>query len=1235
MHPTEHKHQIADALGRFGQGPLRDNAIALFETLGYHSNLRLDLPDHTPAAFLADFDPANNLDHARALVDEWQTVDFLFQLTEREIKATTPQLALFEVNQVDRFQYQSYVFLAIDLRRANYPRGRLAQITREVNRLFLMPAMILFKHRDTLTLAIINRRPNQRDAERDVLDKVTLIKDVVWARPHRAHIEILFDLSLAQLQAGYALKTFNDLHDAWQKTLDSSELNKRFFSEVANWYFWAVQNVVFPPDANPDPETRNAISVIRLITRLIFVWFLREKGLVPDALFDPAALDGVLTYDDPQGSTYYKAVLQNLFFATLNTEMGGGRRFRGKNEHGMDGHHMVHTVYRYERYFKNPQDALSLFSTIPFLNGGLFECLDRQVDAPGASTTQRVDGFSDRADNPLRVPDRLFFDPDEHEVDLNEVYGTAGKRYKVRGLIDIFNRYKFTIDENTPIEQEVALDPELLGQVFENLLAAYNPETGTTARKQTGSFYTPREIVNYMVDESLIAYLTEEIRKQGAGGQDALVPDSLFPSLDENLRHLFCYTDEPHRFAPDEVNALIAAIDTLKILDPACGSGAFPMGILHKLVFVLGRLDPDNARWRALQRDKALHETEHAYQIGDQQARQRRLLEIDEAFERNSSDYGRKLYLIENCIYGVDIQPIAVQIAKLRFFISLVVEQTVDDGRPNRGILPLPNLETRFVAANTLIGLARPAQSSFGDMLIAQHQAELAGVRHAHFNARTPETKRKYRQRDAELRHELRGLLQANGWPADAAALLAHWDPYDQNASAPFFDPEWMFGISPSPQGEGDGGFSIVIGNPPYVRQEKIRDLKPQLQEQYTCYTGTADLYVYFYERGLRLLRSGGVLAYISSNKYFRSDYGEKLRQYLAGSAQIGLLIDFGDAPVFTAIAYPSIILARKGQPAAGAAIRALAWPPDAPLARFVEIAAAESLALPQAALHADGWRIQDQAACRLLDKLRRAGRPLGEYVNGRFYRGVLTGLNEAFVVDRPTRDRLIAEHPSSAQVLKPFLRGRDVKRWTVDFAEQYLIRIESSENKQHPWSGQPDAKAEQVFAQTYPAIYAHFRVYRDALKTRQDQGKYFWELRSCRYWPEFEQPKIMYPDIAQRAEFSFDDAGYYLVNTLYLMPTEQKWLVGLLNSQAVFWFYTKISTQIRGGFVRFIAQYVSQIPIPETGDPRPIEALVERILALKRANPAADVSVLEAEIDQHVYALYGLSAEEIEIVEH
>ena len=291
---------------------------------------------------------------------------------------------------------------------------------------------------------------------------------------------------------------------------------------------------------------------------------------------------------------------------------------------------------------------------------------------------------------------------------------------------------------------------------------------------------------------------------------------------------------------------------------------------------------------------------------------------------------------------------------------------------------------------------------------------------------------------------------------------------------------------------------------------------------------------------------------------------------------------------------------------------------------------------MPQNALTADGWRLASPPVLNLLEKLRNAGEPLGEYVKGRFYSGIKTGLNEAFVVDRKTRDKLIAKHPSSTEVLKPFLHGRDVKRWQVNFAEQYLIKIESSENRAHPWSGQAAAEAEQIFANTYPAIHARFETFREQLINRYDQGKYFWELRACAYWGEFKQPKIVYPDIAQGTEFSFDDGGYFLGNTSYLLPTKEMWLLGLLNSKAVFWFYTKTSTQIRGGFVRFIAQYVSQIPIPtiKPAQQAPISKIVDQILAAKRTDPDADVSALENEIDQLVYLLYNLTPEEIGIVE-
>lgn len=418
-----------------------------------------------------------------------------------------------------------------------------------------------------------------------------------------------------------------------------------------------------------------------------------------------------------------------------------------------------------------------------------------------------------------------------------------------------------------------------------------------------------------------------------------------------------------------------------------------------------------------------------------------------------------------------------------------------------------------------------------------------------------------------------------------------------------------MFGLMADAP-DGSGPFDIAIGNPPYVRQEQLRNvtvtgsdgrqrpLKDVLKEQYECYTGTADLYVYFFERALQLLRVGGMLSFITSNKYMRATYGEKLRTYLAYSTQPYAILDFGDAPVFTSIAYPCILIAGKtlhvgkGQlpssaglehlvPAADRTLHVHTWNPGSDVADFPTIFDTQAHAMSQHDLKPDGWRLESPVSLRLLERVRRAGAPLGEYVHGRFYRGILTGLNEAFVVDRTTRDRLIAEHPSSAEVLKPFLRGRDVKRWRCEFAERYLIRIESSGNVVHPWSERSPKEAERVFAKTYPAIHAWFEMVRNALTRRYDQGQYFWELRSCDYWREFEQPKVIYPDIYEHQSFAWDTHGYYSANTTYFIPTDQEWLAALLNSSPIEWFYGQISNRLRGGYLRAFSDYVRQIPIP------------------------------------------------------
>ncbi|MFC3182432.1 Eco57I restriction-modification methylase domain-containing protein [Cypionkella sinensis] len=1265
---------VQAALQETEPSSLKRSVIALLGALGYSSQKTVNL-DGTPRAFLDLVDRDNRLAARRdAQTNYWKRVDFLFQLTNDEIPALSQGTRdLFGGAQDYRASIiESFVFLAIELDGEDWSRTALAGISREVNRVFPMPAVIIFLHGSFVSLAVIDRRQNRRDLSRDVIEKrISIVKDIRLDAPHRAHLDILGSIALAnvKVRSKGVPTNFRELYDGWIEALSAQALNERFYRELANWFFWATKNVEFPAATRArDNETtekarreafdaQNQISVIRLLTRLIFVWFIKEKGLVPNELFDVPSLRALMV-DDPtekrDASTYYMAVLQNLFFATLNTEMSDDRKWRTKGKDGgLDGQYLIHTVYRFRDAFRDPDKALELFKQVPFLNGGLFECLDRDVSErdiernpdlkkritrEGKKDVLRIDGFSERADNALRVPNKLFFASRE-EVDLSEEYDAKSRSAeKVDGLIELFSRYKFTVEENTPVEEEVALDPELLGKVFENLLASYNADTRTTARKKSGSFYTPREVVDYMVDEALIAYFEQKLavqptvasssrpRQQALGmampgefdlssttqaeKRDTSGADSHRPRL-VNLLNLAIKDGNP--FSSSETDLLISAIDNLKALDPACGSGAFPMGLLQKLIHVLHRLDPDNARWKAQNRKPLELRLAAALQTPDPSRREIEVEEAEAALAKldrdfsnaNKPDYARKLYLIDKCIFGVDIQPIAVQIAKLRFFISLVVSQKIDRTEDNANITALPNLETKLVAANSLIPIERPRiDDLFRNKAIEQKEAELRSMNARYFSARTAKTKRARREDIARLRDELAELLKAErGLPAQDAKQMATWDPFDQNSSAGFFDPEWMFQLAPpSNSFTGDyraGAFDLVIGNPPYVRQEAIKDQKPALEKHYGgkdrqgnptgAYAGTADLFIYFIQRGIELLSPGGAFAYITSNKWYRAKYGQNLRGWLNRNAELRRVVDFGDAEVFDAVAYPTILVATRRAapvpaPSTSDTLRVMNWPQELgreEIPNFPAMVEEIGFDMPQKTLAADGWQLEPQAKRGLLDRIRAAGMPLGQYVEGKFYRGVLTGFNEAFVIDGATKDRLIGEHASSAELIKPFLRGRDIKRWRVEPKDLWLIRIESSENQRHSWTGLADTEAEKVFALEFPAIHSFMSGYRKELVSRYDQGKYFWELRSCAYWEDFDGPKILYPDIFEHQSFAWDLDGFYTANTGYFIPTHERWLIAFLNSTLSEWFYSQISNRIRGGYLRSFSDYMKQIPIP------------------------------------------------------
>lgn len=902
--------QIEEAIQSFNSKKLYESSLALFKALDYTSNKTERISPNNFEGFIDSFNlPKNAINKDKALVSHWKLIEFIFQVADSEI---TRVQSLFDTGEVDKNEYQSFLFFTIQLKEESYKRSELVKITRELNLPFKMPVIVLFHYGNKLTLSIIDRRLHKKDTSKDVLEKVTLIKDIDITHPQRAHKEILKDLSLNELYRKFEFHSFVKLHEAWKATLNISELNKKFYKELAYWYFWALQEVKFPDDELKDDKSRNPVNVIRLITRLIFVWFLKEKNLIPDDLFNKRELDKILDYKDKTGSTYYKAILQNLFFATLNTEMNKDVKDKNKISRTFVNRNTgVPHYFRYSRFIKDQEEFAKWMDNIPFLNGGLFECLDKRTK----DKSIYIDGFTQQVKNEtlVTVPDYLFFSDAPRNIDLNSTFHTKGKKYEVRGLIDILSRYKFTIEENTPVEEEVALDPELLGKVFENLLASYNEETETTARKLTGSFYTPREIVNYMVDESLITYLCNSLLKEDN--------EKKREELNARLHHLFSYTAEEPQFTDAEKAALIDAIDTCKILDPACGSGAFPMGILHKLVFILGKLDPNNKRWKQKQQNKAKRDKTLAEKMEDDKNREaaikeidKRIEDIEKAFNQNNHelDFARKLYLIENCIYGVDKQPVAIQISKLRFFIALIVDQkTENDTEPNRGIRPLPNLETKFVAADTLVSIEKPVQLTLMNQneelqkAIKQKEAEIHVVREKHFRARTPETKEKRRLEDAKLRDELAALLEQDGFPKAATKQLAGWNPYDQNKFAEFFDPMWMFEI--------ENGFDIVIGNPPYVVPKTLtQNEKKYFINKYKSAIYQINLYLMFIERGLTLGNKNGILSYIVPNTWLINKTVKDFRKYFIENYRIHKIADLTSQEVFEATVLPIVFVAGK-----------------------------------------------------------------------------------------------------------------------------------------------------------------------------------------------------------------------------------------------------------------------------------------------------------------------------------
>jgi len=879
-------------------------------------------------------------------------------------------------------------------------------------------------------------------------------------------------------------------------------VNNDFYKEIAKLYDRLVGAENIKPSLKfPGAKEASYQFAVRLIGRVVFCWFLREKHSTNGS---PLVNKELLSGTAARAENYYHTILAPLFFEVLNKPMDKrASRFQTGD-----------------------------FGKVPYLNGGLFSPLYDDYYKFDTAIQQSVPGLVD--------------------VDGNWV----------RSFFDLLETYNFTVDENTSVDIDLSIDPEMLGRIFENLLARINPETGETVRKSTGSFYTPREIVEYMVDESLVQYLRRKT-KIASNKLAALISYDL---IDDVVNPL----------CEDEKKMVVRSLSKLTILDPACGSGAFPIGILQKIVFVLQQIDPDATLWFEEQIASAAKEVRDL---------------IQREFEHKNFDYIRKLGIIRESIFGVDLQPIATEIARLRCFLTLIVDERVNDSEDNRGVYPLPNLEFKFVTANTLIELNIPntkaaaAQSTlFEDR---EGIDELKKLRDDYFNSHDAERDALKFQFSQSQDRMLKNMIANNSHGvAGITHKLSTWDPFSHNETD-WFDADWMFGIR--------DGFDIVIANPPYVRIHKQDASKKELMKKiYRSAVGDYDLYILFFERGINLLADGGVLTYITPDKYLVRDYGKVLREILL-SKRILRLVDISRAEdAFQASTYPLISIIVNDKPA-----------------EEIYVTTVNSIK-----------NIRDESKSTTLSHSAAQMNNIIEIINA----------SDRLIMDKIySTSSSLAEVISGNQLFCGTPRAKDYKVWGTR-----VVTGRDVTDKRLPL---------YVCASISPFRLNNNKMVR-ALGNKVVSPLFDNETNQItgQRWEDFShKPKLLIRGNDTRITAALDTTGSVFVG-VYAIKVESNIsdiylsILAQLNSKLLNWVYRvqNPSVRIGGGFFSINAPQIVKLPLIPASSPTNsrLNVLTERLI--ESYNTGADASAtagIQEQIDKEIYKYYALTPEEAKTI--
>jgi hypothetical protein len=896
----------------------------------------------------------------------------------------------------------------------------------------------------------------------------------------------------------------SDIEDAFSIEAVSDEFYEKYKTLLFNLVDEIEKVVKRDKTVNDEFKSKN-ISILnfskKLLGQIVFLYFLQKKGWL--------GLDEKEKYGEGD-----KNFLRTLYNKT-------------KPDENFFNDYLEFLFYD-ALSKKRVTDYYERFKTrIPFLNGGLFDPIE----------------FYDWQQTDIAIPNKIFSDRKSDEE------GT--------GILDVFDLYNFTVKEDEPLETEVAIDPEMLGKVFERML-------DVTERKSKGAFYTPREIVHYMAQQSLLYFLETQLKSENVPKEDL----EIFIHYGEHIidkdvaveegklkqtanKHTIPESIRQHAKAIDE------ALKNIKICDPAVGSGAFPVGIMNEIVKLRKLLTP--------------------------------FIKNEKVDERSA--YRFKSNAIQNSIYGVDIDAGAVEIAKLRLWLSMVVdEQSI------KTVEPLPNLDYKIVKGNSLINMPDGSIRN-GDL-----ENEIEKLTKIYYTITDKQKKQEQKEIiDGKIKQLLSSASEFAGYEID-------------------FDFKLFFHLVFS----DNNGFDIVIGNPPFIDHKRLKHIS-HLLKSFKTYKGTSDIFVYFFERGIDILKLNGILNLISSNKWIRSDYGIKLRQFLLEKNPL-LLVDIGTNRIFDATVDSSITFLQKNTPQKQFFV--CVFPKEENLRDFKYLV--DKYSKIRNDLNEHTWLIANKNFDFLKQKIENTGIPLKKW-KVKIYRGVTTGLNEAFIINNQIKERLIQDDPQNKSIIKPIIRGKDVKKYKANFANiwQLFIPWHFPLHKDERIKG-ASLEAERMFKNNFSVVYNHLLQFKEKLLNRNtdETGKrYEWyALQRCAatYHDEFEKEKIIWQAITKRIEFSYDTEGMYLdVSAFFLTGEHLKYLLAIFNSQL--FEFALLHIYLEGDTFKSKNQVLKDFPIPKTSQIKLqiFNLIIDYIIHLKNQVNDKMSFYFEQLIDGMVYELY------------